>query len=133
MNSLSEPLLSIVMLVARVCLAAVFLVSGIHKGIWFSAAIEEFRMARLPAPAAFAMGTVILHVVCSLFIIAGVLVFESALALAVFTSLATIRVHNCWTCAPELRLPRSRVALANLAVIGGLLLLAVAGPGRFVV
>lgn len=131
MNSFEVPALSWVILLARICLATVFLVSGIHKAVWFSAAVEEFRQARLPAPAMFALATVILHLACSLALIAGIRVFESALALAAFTVLATLRVHDFWNRGPADRLASSRIALANLAVVGGLLLLAVTGPGRW--
>lgn len=57
---------------------------------------------------------------------------ESALTLAVFTLLATFIAHDFWNLSGTDRLNQSRVAMAHLAIIGGLLLLAAAGPGRFV-
>lgn len=133
MDLSEEPLHSLALLLARLCLAAVFLVSGIHKALWFPAAAEEFRQARLPIPAVFALITVVLHLAASIGLITGFLMTESALVLALFTFLATIRVHDFWNRAPAERLAASRVALANLAVIGGLLALSAAGPGHWVI
>lgn len=121
------------MLVARVSIAAVFLVSGIHKGIWHKKAAAEFRRDGIPAIWFTLPATVILHLVASTCIITGILTREAALALAAFTIIATLKVHPYWRLPQAEQLARSRVALANLAIIGGLLLLAAVGPGPFTV
>ncbi len=130
MIEFSEPYLSGVLLVARCCLAAVFLVSGIHKACWHSKAVEEWRLAE--APRYTLPPTIILHIAGSLALISGWHAREAAFALAVFTLLATIKVHHFWTMQGEEKLIRSRTALANLGVIGGLLILAAVGPGHFI-
>jgi len=130
MSLIEEPLLSIAILLARICLAAVFLVSGIHKAIWFSKSLEEFRHARVPLVHFSVTATIVLHLLASLGLLTGILVMESAIALAAFTLLATIRVHDFWNRGGRERLISSRNALANLAVIGGLILLAATGPGE---
>lgn len=129
---MEEPLVSWTLLVGRVCLALLFLVSGVHKGIWFDKALIEFQNARAPLLPASVIGTVVLHIAASLAIIAGVFVRESALLLALFTVLATWRVHDFWNRTGQERLIQSRFALAHLAVIGGLLILAAIGPGTIV-
>jgi len=105
-------------LFARVCLALVFLISGIHKGIWYQKAVV------LP-------GTIGLHLIASTCLILGYQTREAALALAIFTVVATLKVHAYWRLPAEARLSRSRIFTANLAVIGGLLLLVVVGGGNF--
>ncbi len=131
MSSLQEPLLSFAILLARILLASVFLVSGVHKAIWFSNAVEEFKQARIPMASVFVMATVVLHLLASAGLLSGFMLVESALALAAFTALATIRVHDFWNRSGKERLDSSRAALANLAIVGGLLLLAVTGPGSW--
>ena len=126
---LQDPLLSYVILFSRICMGMVFLVSGVHKALWFSSAVEEFKQARLPNPGVFAFCTIILHIVAPLVLVARVYVMEAALALALFTLLATIRVHDFWNKEGLEKLIASRVALSNLAIIGGLILLAVTGLG----
>jgi putative oxidoreductase len=127
-----EPWLSWLLLAGRVMLALVFLVSGVHKGIWFGKAVREFQEARVPFLYFFLIGTIILHLIAPLLIMAGRLVTVSALALAVFTAAATVKVHHFWDMRGDDVLLHSRIALTNLAVLGGLLLLAGAGPGRLV-
>jgi len=130
---LAEPWLSWLLLAGRVSLAIVFLVSGVHKGIWFAKAVKEFQDARVPLLYFFLTGTIILHLAAPVLIIAGYYVLESALALAVFTVVATIKVHPFWDMRGDDVLPHSRIALTNLALLGGLLLLAAVGPGRLVI
>jgi len=50
--------------------------------------------------------------------------------LAAFTVVATVWVHDFWNMSGIDRLARSRIFVAHLAIVGGLLLLAVSGPGR---
>jgi putative oxidoreductase len=133
MMDIDEPLASWIILAARLCLAGVFLVSAIHKAAWYRTSLQEFGNARLRPEGLFVALTVTLHLFGSLALIGGVYVAEATFALAAFTVLATIRVHCFWRMEGRMRLERSRVAMGNLAIVGGLILLAVVGPGRFTV
>lgn len=119
-------------LAGRLCLATVFLVSGIHKGVWREKAVQEFRDAGVPAVGLFLSLTVVLHIVAPLALVLGIYVREAALALAIFTIIATVKVHCFWRMEGTERLARSRIAMAHLAVVGGLLILAATGPGTYV-
>ena len=131
MSEIAEPLLSWLILLARLSLAAVFLVSGIHKALYYRQAVAEFHRAGIGLVGLTLPLTIALHALASLAIIAGVYVVEAALLLALFTLVATLQVHRFWSATGEERLEQSRIALAHLAIIGGLLLLAAMGPGRF--
>ena len=126
---IEEPCLSWLILTARICLAVVYLVSGIHKSIWYRSAYAEFQEAKVPAIWLTLPATIGLHLVASIFLIVGFMTREAALALALFTLVATLKVHAYWRLPDGEQLGRSRIAAANLAVIGGLLLLAAVGPG----
>jgi putative oxidoreductase len=133
MSEIEEPLLSWLMLLARLCLAAVFLVSGVHKALYYRKAADEFKRAGIGFVGITLPLTIALHVLASLAIIVGAYVAQAAVLLAVFTLLATLQVHRFWSASGEECLDQSRIALAHLAIIGGLIMLAVTGPGRFVV
>ncbi|MGI9203901.1 MAG: DoxX family protein [Woeseiaceae bacterium] len=129
---IEEPWFSIVVLIARILMSVVYLVSSIEKGLNFSTALEEFAKAGVPALRFAVVATIVLHFVASICLIAGWFVTEMATALALFTLAATIKVHAFWNMSGAERLERSRIALANFALVGGLLLLAATGPGSMV-
>ena len=131
MTAIEEPGFSAIVLVARVCLSAVFLHSAIHKALWYSKAIDEFKEASVPLiPIALPL-TIALQLIASVCILGGVFVSEAALALAVFTVFVTTWVHRFWQTRGSLRLEQIRNALANLGLVGGLLLLAASGPEQY--
>jgi putative oxidoreductase len=128
--SISESAATWLYLLGRIGLGSVFLVSAIHKAFWYKRAVEEFKQDGIPLIPLALPGTIVLHAIAPVAIIAGVYVMEAALALAVFTVLATLKVHNFWAMQGEQRLIISRVAGANFAVVGGLLVLAAFASGK---
>lgn len=127
MNAVLASYADWIFLLGRIGLALVFLVSGIHKGVWYPKAMNEFERDGIPLIPITLPGTIILHLVGSACLILGIFVREAALALAVFTVIATIKVHCFWTLRDEQRLVVSRMALANVGIVGGLLVLVVVG------
>ncbi len=87
---------NLLILIARVFLALVFLVSGIHKGIWFHKAAGEYERSGIPAIWLTLPATIGLHLIASMCLILGYQTREAALALAIFTVVATLKVHAYW-------------------------------------
>lgn len=129
--ALDELTNTILILVARMALATVFLVSGLHKGLCYGKALAEFRRDKIPAIWFTLPATIGLHLVASTLLIIGYQTRAAALALAVFTVVATFKVHAYWRLPLEAQLGRSRIFTANLAIVGGLLLLVAVGGGEF--
>lgn len=129
--TIDESTASFLILVARISLALVFLTSGIHKGIWYQKAVAEFQRDKIPAIWLTLPGTIGLHLVASMCLILGYQTREAALALAIFTVVATFKVHAYWRLPADEQLGRSRIFTANLAIVGGLLLLVAVGGGDF--
>ena len=126
---IEEPIASWMLLIGRVFLASVFLVSAIHKALRYGLAVAEFERDRVPMISVTLPGTILLHLIGSICIIVGYQTAIAALLLAAFTVVATLKVHAFWRLPKEEQLARSRVANANLCIVGGLLILAATGPG----
>ena len=114
--------MDIVLLVARIFISVVFLFSGIHKSLYFEAGQQEFRAAKIPLPDVCLVMVIALHLIASICLIIGFCAQLSALALAAFTVVVTLWVHDFWNRSGEQRLNGARDATANLAIIGGLLM-----------
>ena len=128
---LQEPLFSYVILFSRVCMGMVFFVSGIHKAIWFDKAIIEYAEAGVRFVKLSVCTTIVLHIWGSLALFSGLLMGEFCVALSVFLVLVSFQHWDWWNKEGMQKLIASRNALANLAMVGGLILLAVIGPGIF--
>ncbi len=119
----TEVLHDALFLLSRICLAAVFLVSGIHKARYYDLAVAEFRQADVAAIWLFLPATICLHLLAGVALVAGVQIRLAAASLAIFTIVATLKVHCFWRKEGADQVESSRNALANLAIVGGLLLL----------
>lgn len=127
-----EPVFSMVLLIARICLSAVFIVSGIHKALWYAKAVEEFKLASVPFIPLTLPLVIALHITAGICILVGIFAAEAALILSLFTVLTTVWVFPFWRRSGTERLVQSRIALANFGLAGGLLLLSASNPGQFV-
>ena len=123
--------MDITLLFARVFLSIVFLFSGIHKSLYFEAARQEFRAVKIPSPDLCLVMVIALHLIASISLIIGVCVEISSAALAVFTTIVTLWVHDFWKQPSEQRLDTARNATANLAIVGGLLMVSAVGAGSY--
>lgn len=118
------------LMLARLCLAAVFLYSGATKLVFWSAGLEEFAAIGLPMPALALTVTVALQLSAGLALAIGWQTKLAALALAAFTILATIVGHPFWAFEGADVHRQLTTALEHLAIVGGLVAVAAAGPRR---
>ena len=112
-------------LIARLCLAAVFLYSGVDKLTHWRASIEEVRSDGLPWPAAFAGATVFTQLVGGFLVATGFFAWLGALLLAGFTVAATLVGHRFWLRRGSEFAHELTTSLEHVAIVGGLLLLSV--------
>jgi putative oxidoreductase len=120
-----------VLLAARLCLAAVFLYSGTAKLLFWSSGIEEFAALGLPMPALVLAATIVLQCGAGMAVAIGWRSGPAALVLAVFTVAATAVGHPFWASDGADYHRQLTIALEHLAIVGGLLLIALAGSGPF--
>jgi uncharacterized membrane protein YphA (DoxX/SURF4 family) len=112
-------------LIARLCLAAVFLYSGVDKLRHWRSSIEEVRSDGLPWPATFAGATVFTQLVGGFLVATGFFAWLGALLLAGFTVAATLLGHRFWLRHGSEFQHELTTSLEHVAIVGGLLLLSV--------
>jgi uncharacterized membrane protein YphA (DoxX/SURF4 family) len=110
-------------LIARLCLAAVFLYSGVDKLWHWRSSIEEVRSDGLPWPASFAAATVFTQLVGGCLVATGFFAWLGALLLAGFTVAATLLGHRFWLRRGTEFRHELTTSLEHVAIVGGLVLL----------
>ncbi len=127
LNSLHNPFT----LVGRVLMAALFLPAGVSKIAGFAGTVGYIASKGVPLPEAAAIIAIIVEVGGGLALILGVKTRWAALALALFTLIATLMFHNYWTLPADQQMMQQLMFMKNIAVIGGLLTLAAWGAGAW--
>jgi len=110
-------------LIARLCLAAVFLYSGVDKLWHWRSSIEEVRNDGLPWPAAFAGATAFTQLLGGCLVATGFFAWLGALLLAGFTVAATLVGHRFWLRRGSEFAHELTTSLEHVAIVGGLVLL----------
>jgi putative oxidoreductase len=118
-------------LIGRVLLALMFLLTGIGKIGGFTGTVAYISSVNLPLPSVLAAGSLVLEIVAGIALIVGYKTRWAALALALFTIAAAVLFHNFWAMPPDKQMMQQVIFMKNMAVTGGLLMLALAGPGAW--
>jgi putative oxidoreductase len=125
----------LLLLAARFCLAAVFLVSAYTK---FSAPLEEVKVIaqlHLPAPRMLERLAGFCESIGGAALVLGILARTASVLLICFMLFISFAILNFWSGEepPQVRAQKRSAFFANIAVIGGLIYLAVIGPGRIAI
>lgn len=118
-------------LAGRLLLALLFLPAGISKIAGFAGTAGYIASKGLPLPELGVVIAIIMEVGGSLALIAGFRIRIAALALAVFTLVATFVFHNFWGVPADQAMVQQLMFYKNIAVVGGLLVLAAHGAGAW--
>jgi putative oxidoreductase len=124
-NTLQNPLT----LAGRLLLALLFLPAGLMKIGGFAGTAGYIASKGLPMPALGAVIAIVVEVLGGLALLAGFGTRVAALVLAVFTVAATVIFHAYWALPAEAQMVQQLMFFKNLAVVGGLLMLAAHGAG----
>lgn len=116
-------------LLGRALLALIFLVSALHKLAAWQATVAYMASRGMPAAPAFLVAAVALEIAGSLSLLLGFRARVGAALLIAFLVPTTLVFHCFWTMTGAERQVNMIMFLKNLAIMGGLLLVAAFGPG----
>ena len=118
------------LLVGRILLSLVFLVAGTRKIMAIAGTVGYFGKLGMPMPDVMVYVAILFEVGGSILLITGWKARQAAIALAIFTLVATCFAHRFWEVADPAQYGNQlNHFLKNLAIIGGMLFVAACGPG----
>jgi putative oxidoreductase len=120
-----------VTLVSRALLSAIFIVAGFNKAMAIGATTAYLARLGVPKPSIVVWLAIAVELGGGLLVLVGFFTRWAALALAVFTAVSLYLAHKFWAAPPAQYMNQFNHAFKNIAMIGGFLLLAVHGPGRY--
>lgn len=126
MSTVSASQNSIIILISRVFLAILFILAGWGKLTGLEGTAQDFGAIGLPMPSVTAVLVGLIEFVGGLAILIGFQTRIAAVVVALFTIGATLVAHMDFAEGMN-----ALMAQKNLAIAGGLLLLAVTGAGAY--
>jgi putative oxidoreductase len=117
-------------LVGRILLAIVFIPAGFSKIGGFAGTAGYIASKGLPLPEVGAAIAIAVEIVAGVALLLGWKARWAALALAVFTLVASVFFHAFWSVPPEQHMTQYLMFVKNIGIVGGLLAIFAFGPGR---
>jgi putative oxidoreductase len=118
-------------LIGRLLIITLFLPAGLGKIAAFEGTLGYFASLGIPAPVFALVVTIVIEVLGSLALLVGFQTRAVALIMAVFTLVAAVTGHAFWAAPADAVFIAQLLFFKNVAVMGGLLILASAGAGSF--
>lgn len=115
----------------RLLFALLFLPAGISKLTGFAGTVGYISSVGLPAPTLAAAFALSLEIIGGLALMLGAGTRVAALALALFTLVASFFFHNFWAVPEAQQFVQQLMFFKNIAVVGGLLSVAAWGAGAW--
>jgi len=120
---------SILNLLGRIAIAALFLPAGLNKLMGMEGVTGYFSSLGLPVVAVLVWVVIAIEVLGGVALILGYKTRLVAIGLAIFTVLASIVGHAFWAAPVDAAFIAQLLFFKNMAVTGGLLILASSGAG----
>ncbi|MCC3701641.1 DoxX family protein [Rouxiella badensis] len=121
----------VIILVARVLLMLLFVIFGLEKITGFSGTVTYMSSVGAPFPTVAAIIAVVMEFFVGIALILGFYTRPLALIMAVYTLATGLIGHPFWGLTGAAHYANEINFYKNIAIVGGLLLLAVTGPGKF--
>ncbi len=118
-------------LLGRLLIVALFLPAGLGKIAGFEGTLGYFASLGIPAPTFALAATIVIEVLGSVALLIGFQTRLVAGIMAIFTLVAAVTGHAYWAAPVDQAFIAQLLFFKNIAVMGGLLVLASAGAGGF--
>jgi putative oxidoreductase len=118
-------------LFGRLLIVALFLPAGLSKLMNFEGTLGYFNSLGMPAPSLALVIAIVVEILGAIALIVGFQTRLVAIVLAIFTFAATLLGHAFWAVPAEQAFVTQLLFFKNIAVIGGLFVLASSGAGKF--
>jgi putative oxidoreductase len=120
-----------VILAARLFLATLFLIFGWRKLRDYSGTVSQLVRDRVPVPALAAAVAIFMELPVAFAVAVGAFTRPAAVLMALYTLGTSLIEHRYWTTTGATRVETMEAFYKNLSIIGGFLLLYVAGAGQY--
>lgn len=118
-------------LIGRLLIVVLFLPAGVAKMAGFEGTLAYFASIGIPAPIFALIATIVIEVVGSIALLVGFQTRSVALIMAIFTLIAAVTGHAFWAAPADAVYIAKLLFFKNIAVMGGLFVLASTGAGSF--
>ncbi len=118
-------------LVGRILLGLIFVLSGFGKLTGFAGLVGTIAGKGLPMPELLAALSVAIELGGGLLLVIGFKARWAALVIFLFIIPISLTFHNFWTMEGAAAAANKIHFMKNLAIMGGMLMLAAFGPGRY--
>lgn len=125
LDNLKSPLV----VVGRVLLALMFILAGLSKLTNIAGTAGYIASGGLPAPMLLAVVVGLLELLGGIAIAVGFHARWAALALGLFTLLASVLFHRYWAVPADQAMVQQLMFMKNLSVAGGMFIVAALGAG----
>jgi putative oxidoreductase len=129
-NTAALPGSDLLSLAGRLLVAYLFIPAGLGKLMGFAGTVGYIGSVGLPMPAVAAAIAIVVELGAGIALLLGYKTRIAAIVLAVFTLAASFFFHAYWAAPEAQKMMQTLLFNKNVAVVGGLLVLAAFGPGR---
>jgi putative oxidoreductase len=118
------------LLFGRVLVALLFAYFGYLKLVGYQGTVNYFAKWQFPVPEATAVLAIVIELGGGILLLIGWKTRWLAWLLALHVLIATAVAHRFWTYEAAQQFAQTSFFFKNLAIVGALLIIAAAGPGR---
>jgi putative oxidoreductase len=121
----------VVPLIGRLMISYIFATSGIAKVFSWSGNVAYMGTRHLPLIPVLLAAALVIELAGSVCLVTGYQARIAAFVMFLYTTAVTVLFHNYWASSDMMAAMQETHFRKNLAIMGGLLMLAYSGPGKW--